>query len=98
MSEQSAERVFTSRRERRMAEEKERRSSRWMSRRGTPTADPQAPAVPQAPRARQAVPARPAAPVRSAVGAGAVAFRGSDGSVVRGCAVDAPWRRQRSRA
>jgi len=84
MSERSAERVFTSRRERRMAEEEERRSSRWMSRRGTPTAAPQAPAPPPAPRARQAVPARPAAPVRSAVGAGAVAFRGSDGSIVRG--------------
>lgn len=66
MSEQSAERVFTSRRERRMAEENDRRSSRRMSRRSAPSPAPQP------------------APVRAQVGASAVAFRGSDGSIVRG--------------
>ncbi|SMY12754.1 M15 family metallopeptidase [Brevibacterium jeotgali] len=66
MSEQSAERVFASRRERRMAEENDRRSSRWMPRRSEPTPAPQSAAA------------------RPQVGASAVAFRGSDGSIVRG--------------
>ncbi|SMY10801.1 M15 family metallopeptidase [Brevibacterium jeotgali] len=68
MSEQSAEPVFASRRERRMAEETGLRSSRRLQSLSTSSPAPQYP---------------PAA-VRGQVGAGAVAFRGSDGSIVRG--------------
>lgn len=66
MAEQPAEQVFTSRRERRMAEAADRRSTRRITLLRTP-----APALPT-----------PASRVR--VGAGTVAFRGSDGSIVRG--------------